>query len=92
MRRPIPKMASETLRRKAAEVARENREETASSSASDLESIVQELRIHQIELELQNEELQEARQHAEELQGRGPEGVQGELYKLNLNILIIPIP
>ncbi len=70
MRRPIPKLASETLRRKAAEVARENREETAFSSASDLESVIQELRIHQIELELQNEELQEARQHAEELQSR----------------------
>lgn len=70
MRDPIPKLVIETLRRKAAKVVRETGKETAFTGTPDLAALVEELRIHQVELELQNEELQEARSHAEELQGR----------------------
>ena len=53
------------------------------SSAGELQRLVEELRIHQVELELQNEELQRAQQDLESLHAnlRGSERRYRELYE-----------
>jgi signal transduction histidine kinase len=68
--RPIAKEQIQMLRQRGAKVIRGTGKETGFASAADLASAVEELRVHQAELEIQNEELQEARAHAEELQRR----------------------
>lgn len=70
MRRPISRRTIEALRKKAAGIVKATGDEAPSSSTQDLAALVEELRIHQVELEIQNHELQEARKLAEALQTR----------------------
>ena len=66
----IAKEEIETLRQRAARINRTADEKAGYADPEDLESALEELRIHGAELEIQNEELQLAREHAEELQTR----------------------
>jgi signal transduction histidine kinase/CheY-like chemotaxis protein len=60
----------QTLRQQAISEINGDDEKAAYADATDLASALEELRIHGAELEIQNEELQLARAHAEELQKR----------------------
>jgi len=63
----IKNRSVEELRRQAEERLLRNRQEkTAPSTPEELRRLVQELEVHQIELEMQNEELQRARSELEE--------------------------
>ena len=66
----IAKEEIETLRQRAARINRIADEKAGYADPQDLESALEELRIHGAELEIQNEELQLAREHAEQLQTR----------------------
>lgn len=60
-----PEDRTERLRRKAEELRESKQSEATSSlSDSDMKKLVQELEVHQIELEMQNEELEELRNTA----------------------------
>ena len=58
------------LRQQAEELLREKTENLPASSSDDLQSLVHELQVHQIELELQNEELRRAQVELEDSRQR----------------------
>ena len=61
---------STDLRRRAEEILREKEEYLKELSTQDIQSIIHELRVHQIELEMQNEELRRAQKEIEESRNR----------------------
>jgi two-component system cell cycle sensor histidine kinase/response regulator CckA len=67
---PSSKKAFEALRRKAEKVAHPPKHIPALRSPADLAQALEELRIYGAELEIQNEELEQSRAEAEELQTR----------------------
>jgi two-component system cell cycle sensor histidine kinase/response regulator CckA len=66
----MSKTAFDALRRKAEKVAQPPKRKPASRNPADLAHALAELRIHDAELEVQNEELGQSRAQAEELQTR----------------------
>src|SRR5436190_324760 len=64
------KLVSARLRGKAEKVLNDKGKKTKSTSSSGLEYALEELRIHEAELEIQNEELQQSRTQLEESQAR----------------------
>ena len=61
-----PPFEGTELRRKAEELLRSNPEDVSRLSPQDLTEVLHELRVHQAELEIQNEELRRAREELEE--------------------------
>lgn len=66
----LPQSGLATLRRKALKVIRKHGKDIALPPALDSASLVEEIRIQQAELEIQNQELQESRAQTEEAQRR----------------------
>ena len=66
-KQPRPRLA---LRQRAEALARVSRADVAGMTAADVQRLVQELQVHQIELELQNQELREAQLHLAESRDR----------------------